>query len=132
MSRSPVVGLMVAACALLAAGCEGAKTASSQAKEAAKEAAKGAQEATKEAQEVAKRAADAAKATFAKPIEDALPKIEEKIKGLKGDAMTKAQEKYESVKKMVEELKSVGPDKWESLKDGLTKAFDELKKLVGL
>ena len=47
-------------------------------------------------------------------------------------AMTKAQEKYESVKKMVEELKSVGPDKWESLKDGLTKAFDELKKLVGL
>ncbi len=128
MSRSLVLGLVVTACALWAVGCEGAKTASSKAKEAAESA----QESAAEAKEAAKKAADAAKVTFLKPVEDAMPKIEEKIKGLSGDTATKAQEKYEAVKKMIEELKSAGPDKWESLKDGLTKAFGELKKMVGM
>jgi hypothetical protein len=33
---------------------------------------------------------------------------------------------------LLEKFKSAAPDKWESLKEGLVKAFDELKKLVGL
>jgi len=128
MSRSLGLGLLVTACGLFALGCDSAKTAASKAEDAAKSA----EGAAKGAQEAAKKAAEAAKTAVVKPIEEALPKIEEKIKGLSGDALTKAKEKYEQVKKMIAEFQAAGPEKWESLKDGLTKAFAELKTMVGL
>lgn len=45
---------------------------------------------------------------------------------------TKAKEKLEQFKQLLEQFKSAAPDKWESLKDGLMQAFTELKKLVGI
>jgi hypothetical protein len=128
MARSLSVGLLAMTCGLFAIGCDSAKTAASKAQDAAKSA----EGAAKDAKEAAMKAAEAAKTAVVKPIEEALPKIEEKIKGLSGDAMTKAKEKYEAFKKLIAEFKAAGPEKWESLKDGLTKAFDELKKMVGL
>jgi hypothetical protein len=67
-----------------------------------------------------------------KPVEEALPKIEEKLKGLSGESATKAKEKFEEFKKLLEQFKTAAPDKWEALKEGLVKAYDDLKKLVGL
>jgi hypothetical protein len=124
------VGLVV--CGLLVAGCEPASSASKKAEEGVKKAAGQAKEAAKEAKEAAKEAADAARVAFLKPIQDALPKIEEKVKGLSGETATKAKEKLADFTKLLGQLKSAAPDKWESLKDGLMKAFNELKKLVGM
>jgi hypothetical protein len=146
------VGLVV--CGLLVAGCdttnsaakkadevakkaagevkEAAKDVKEGAKEAAKEVKEGAKEVAQEAKEGAKKAADAAKLAVLKPVEDALPKIEEKIKALSGESATKAKQKFEEFKKLLEQFKSAAPEKWESLKDGLMKSFDDLKKLVGM
>ena len=79
-----------------------------------------------------KEAADKARLAVIKPMEEELPKIEEKIKGLSGESATEAKEKLAAFKKSLEQFKSAAPDKWESLKDGLLKQFEELKKLVGL
>jgi DNA anti-recombination protein RmuC len=111
---------------------EVAKQAAGEAKEVAKQAAGEAKEVAKAAKEKAKEAADAAKLAVLKPVEEALPKIEEKIKGLSGESATKAKEKFEEFKKLLEQFKSAAPEKWESLKAGLMKSFDELKKLVGI
>jgi hypothetical protein len=118
--------------ALLTAGCEQAKTKASQAGEVAKKAAAKATAAADSAAASAKEAAESAKTAILKGIEDGLPKIEEKIKGLNGDAASKAKEKFEAFKKLLEEFKSAAPDKWESLKSNLVKEFEDLKKLVGL
>ena len=67
-----------------------------------------------------------------KQIQEGLPKIEEKIKGLSGEAATKAKEKFEQFKKLLEDFKAAAPDKWESLKDALMEKYHELMKLVGL
>jgi hypothetical protein len=124
------VGLVV--CGLLVAGCEVASSAGKKAEEGAKKAAGQAKEAAKEAKESAKEAVDAARVAVLKPIQEVLPKIEEKIKGLSGETATKAKEKLADFTKLLEQFKSAAPDKWESLKDGLIKAFNELKKLVGM
>jgi hypothetical protein len=76
----------------------------------------------------AKEAVDAAKLAVLKESEDVLPKIEEKIKGLTGETATKAKEKLEEFKKLLEEFKSAAPGKWESLKEELMNKFAELKK----
>jgi hypothetical protein len=138
-------GLLVSG--LLIAGCdaannaakkteEGAKKAAGQAKEAAKEGVKEMKEVAKEAgektKEMAKDAVEAAKSTVLKPIMDAMPKLEEKLKGLSGESATKAKEAFEQFKKKLEEFKSAAPDKWEALKEGLLKEFAELKKLLGM
>ena len=117
---------------LLAAGCDQAKNAATRVEERAKKEASQAEDLTKRAKEGVKEAADKARLAVIKPVEEELPKIEEKIKDLSGDSATKAKEKFEEFKKLLEQFKSAAPDKWESLKDGLMKEFDELKKLVGL
>jgi len=104
---------------------EGAEKEASQAKDLAKRA-------KEEVKEDVKEAADKARLTVIKPVEEELPKIEEKIKGLSGESATKAKEKFEQFKKLLQQFQSAAPDKWEALKDGLMKEFDELKKLVGL
>jgi hypothetical protein len=124
------VGFVVLA--LLAAGCDQAKNAATKIEEKAKNEATQAADLAKRAKEDVKEAAEKAKLAVVKPIEAELPKIEDKIKELSGESATKAQEKFKEFKKLLEEFKSAAPDKWESLKDGLMKEFDELKKLVGL
>jgi hypothetical protein len=117
---------------LLAAGCDTARNAATRAEEGAKKEADKAKELAQKAEEGAKEAADKARLAVIKPIEEELPRIEEKIKGLSGDSATKAKEKFEEFKERLGQFKSAAPDKWESLKDGLMKDFEDLKKLVGL
>jgi hypothetical protein len=123
MIRTWIVSVGFVALGLLATGCgsEGAKKLASEAKDVAKI-----------AKQDVKEVVDEAKLAVIKPIEEALPKIEEKIKGLSGESATKAKEKFEEFKKSLEQFKTAAPGKWESLKEGLVKEFEELKKLVGL
>lgn len=109
---------------------EASKEVKEKASEAGKEVKEKASEAGKEVKEAAVKAGEAAKAAFIKPIQDALPKIEEKMKGLSGDSLAKAKVKFDEIKKLLADFDKAGPDKWESLKEGVTKAFEELKKLV--
>ena len=151
MMRTWVVSVGFVAAALLVAGCDsgaGKKTeqgvkkvagevkdvgtkVAGEVKDVAKKAAGEAEELAKEAKEGAEKMADAAKLAVLKPVEDALPKIEEKIKGLKGESATKAKENLEEFKKHLEQFKSAAPEKWQSLKDGLMKSFSDLKKHTG-
>jgi hypothetical protein len=117
---------------LLATGCDTAKNAATKVEADVKKEASQASDLAKKAKEDVKEVAEKARATFIKPIEAELPKIEDKIKELSGDAATKAKEKFAAFKKLLEDFKSAAPDKWESLKEGLMKEFDDLKKLVGL
>ena len=114
-------GLVV--CTLLA-GCDKANTAAKRAEEEAKKA--GA-----EAKELAKESEEKAKVAVVRPIEEALPKIEDKIKGLSGEAATKAKEKLADLKRLLEEVKTSAPAQWNSLKERLERSFEELKKAVG-
>jgi hypothetical protein len=50
----------------------------------------------------------------------------------RGDAKIKAAEKLEEVKRLLEEVQPASPERRESLKSGLAKAIDELKKMVGM
>jgi hypothetical protein len=117
---------------LLAAGCDTAKNAATKVEAEAKAGASQAKDLAKHAKDDVKEAAEKAKLAVIKPIEEELPKIEEKIKGLSGETATKAKEKFEAFKKLLDQFKSAAPDKWEALKDGLLKEFEELKKLVGM
>jgi hypothetical protein len=123
----------VVSCAI-ASGCD--STAAKKVEEKSKtgvEAVKNAtKEGVKEVKEAAAGAVDMARDAVVKPIQELLPKIEDKINGLSGDAKTKASEKLEEVKKLLEEVKAAAPDKWESLKSKLATAFDALKKTVGM
>src|SRR5262245_44558834 len=114
MIRTWMVGIGFAVCGLLAAGCEAANSA-------AKKAGEGAKEAAKQVKETAKEVADTAKTAVLKPIQAAMPQIEEKIKGLSGETLTKAKEKFEAFKKLLEQFQSAAPDKWETLKGELMK-----------
>jgi hypothetical protein len=124
------VGFVVLA--VLAAGCDTAKNVATKVEEKAKQEATQAEDLAKRAKEDVKEAAEKAKLAVVKPIEADLPKIEEKIKELSGETATKAKEMFAAFKKHLEDFKSAAPDKWESLKEGLIKDFEELKKLVGL
>ena len=72
------------------------------------------------------------KAEFVKPIEAMVPKIEEKIKGLSGDAKATATTKLDELAALIKEFKAAAPDKWEGMKEKLTEKLAEVKKLVGL
>jgi hypothetical protein len=132
MLRTLLSGGGLVALALLITGCEGAKNKASEAATAAKKAASEAKEAAGNAAESAKEAIEAAKASVSKKIEEGLPKIQAKIDGLSGDAKSKAQEKFDELKKSLSEFKSTAPDKWEALKAKATEQFEELKKMVGM
>ena len=77
-------------------------------------------------------AGDAAKDNVVKPIEAEYPKVEERIKGLTGDAASTAKTKFEQVKKLVGEFRKASADGLSSAKDKLVEAFADLKKAVGL
>jgi predicted butyrate kinase (DUF1464 family) len=134
MKPSFLLGIgFVVSCAL-ASGCDStaAKKVEDKSKagvEAVKSATK---EGVKEVKDAAASAADMAREAVVKPIQELLPKIEDKITSMSGDAKTKATEKLEEVKKLLEEVKAAAPDKWEALKSKLAAAFDELKKMVGM
>jgi vacuolar-type H+-ATPase subunit E/Vma4 len=113
-----------------------AKEAAKEAKEAAKEASHSAVEAGKSAVEkgkdMTKEAADKLKEGVVKPVSDFLPKAEEKLKGLSGDAATKGKEKLEAVKKLIEEFKAAPSEKLGEMKDKVIAAVKELAKTAGL
>ena len=132
MARTWMLSVGFVVLGLLAAGFDTAKNAATKVEEKAKQEASQAEDLAKRAKEGVKEAADKARLAVIKPVEEELPRIEEKIKGLSGDSATKAKEKFEEFKERLGQFKSAAPDKWESLKDGLMKEFEELKKLVGL
>jgi hypothetical protein len=125
MIRTCMTRVCFVACALMVAGCDSTNKAAKKVEEGAKSVAA-------EVKVLAKEAAEEAKVAVIKPVEEALPKIEEKIKGLSGETAAKAKEKFVESKKLLEEFKSAAPGQWQSLKDGLIKSFEELKKLTGL
>jgi hypothetical protein len=129
-----LLGIGTLLCCSLATGCD--STAAKKVEEKSKEGVQAVKSATKEGvkevKEAAAGAVDKAKEAVVKPMQELLPKIEDKIKSMSGDAKTKATEKLEEVKKLLEEAKTAAPDKWETLKSKLATALDDLKKLVGM
>ncbi len=71
-------------------------------------------------------------AVLTKSVEDALPKIEEKIKGLTGDNAKSASDLLANVKKMLAELKTNPKEKIKEVGALLTTKLAELKTMVGL
>jgi hypothetical protein len=137
MMRTIVGGCGFVAIVLMAAGCDAAKTSTMgtvarRAAAAARTAADDAKDAAGKAVDAAKDAVASAKEAVSKKIEEGLPKIQDKINALSGDAKIKAQEKFDELKKSLSEFKETAPDKWEALKAKATEQFDELKKLVGM
>jgi gas vesicle protein len=100
---------------------EGAEKAGEKIKEGAEKAKEGLADAGKKLQE-----------EVLKPIMDKMPAVEEKIKGLTGEAGTKAKAAYEEVKKLVEEFKAAPGDKLADLGKKLKDKFAELAKMVGV
>lgn len=113
-----------------------AKEAVKDAKDAASAAGKSAVDAGKSAvdkgKEMAKEAADKLREGVIKPAADFLPKVEEKLKAMTGDTATKAKEKLEAVKKLIEEFKAAPSEKLGELKDKVLAAIKELAGMVGL
>ena len=122
----------LAAVGLFAVGCDTANSATKSAASSAKAAAATAEKAADKATDMAAKAGDAAKEAVVKPVESMYEKVEEKIKGLSGDAMTKAKAKFDEVKKLVLDFKASPADGMAALKDKLTAAVAELKTMVGL
>ena len=71
-------------------------------------------------------------AVLTKSVEDALPKIEEKIKGLTGDKAKSASDLLANVKKLFDELKTNPKEKIKEVGAVLTTKLAELNKMVGL
>jgi len=131
MLRRLAVAMGVAAACGLAAGCGGSSGSIGSPPGGTLDKMKDAVAAGEaKAKEAAEGAEAAAKETVVKPIVDAYPKIEEKIKAMSGGAAKAAGEKFEALKNLVNEFKTA--EKWEDLKDKLHKAFEDLKKAVGL
>ncbi|MGL4423815.1 MAG: hypothetical protein ACRCZF_24385 [Gemmataceae bacterium] len=91
-----------------------------------------AKEVGEKAKEMGKEALEITREKVMKPVTEAMPKIEEKIKGLSGDAMTKAKTQYDALKKMVEEFKAAPGEKLGEIGEKITTALAELKKSLGL
>jgi hypothetical protein len=131
-ARKSAADAKVAAEKAAAHAKEAAEKAASAAKEDAEKAAAQAKEAAGKAADAAKQAVTAAKDALAKKFDDNMPKIQEKINGLSGDAKTKAQAQYDELKKTYEEAKASAPDQWEALKTKATEQYDALRKTLGL
>jgi hypothetical protein len=108
-----------------AEGMEKAKAAAAKAGEAVKET-------TEKAKEMGKEALEAAKKKVVEPIAAMYPQVEEKLKGLTGDAATKAKEKFELVKKLVKDFTDSPAESMDGVKTKLVEAVAELKKMIGL
>jgi hypothetical protein len=147
MVRQLVLGLGLAAAAVFAVGCNsgssGTKVADSEKKdvttmmkekagEAAKEAKEAVKDAAKDAKEAVKDAKEWTKEHVTKAIEEDLPKVEAKIKGMSGDAGTKAKEAFAAFKKQFDEFKDAPADKIREQGEKLKEAFAKLKTQVGL
>lgn len=122
----------LAAVGVFAVGCDTATSGAKKAEDTAKGAAKGAQVAADKAKDAAAVAGDAAKETVVKPVEGMYEKVEEKLKAMSGDTLTKAKEQFEAVKRLVTEFKASPAEGMAAIKDKLMTAVTELKKLVGL
>jgi hypothetical protein len=118
MRRLTLLGLLAAA-----VGCDAASSAARKAE---------AEKAADRAKEAAGQAGDAARENVVKPIREALPGIEAKMKTMAGDALALAKEKYEAVKRLLAEFETAPADKLKDVGERLTQAFADLKRQVGL
>jgi hypothetical protein len=125
MTKRFALAVAWVACVLFLTGCEAAKDAAS------KEGAKAKETANKVMDEASKKLSEAKEGVL-KPITEMLPKIQEKISALTGDKAKDAQAKFEEFKKLLEEYKGSAGEKAGELKDKLLKAFEDLKKMVGM
>src|SRR5262249_5881882 len=86
MVRTSMVSFGFMAFGLLAVGC--GDNAAKKVEEGAKKLASEAKDLAKHAKEDVKEVSEEARVALVKPVEEALPKIEEKIKGLSGESAT--------------------------------------------
>jgi len=126
MIRAATLAIGVAIAAVLTAGCDDKK--SSVLSNAPSDVQSMADDAKKQAAMTMAKG----KAEFIKPIEALIPKIEEKIKDMTGDAKTAATNKLGDLKTLITDFMAAGPDKWEGMKTKITDTVAELKKMVGL
>lgn len=72
----------------------------------------------------------AAKENYVKPMKEELAKLDEKIKGMSGDAKVKAEERRQELAKKLDEFENASEEKWADLKVGVDRAYDDLKDAV--
>jgi hypothetical protein len=122
MIRAATLAIGVAIAAVVTAGCDDKKSSALSGVESMAEAGR------KQAEVgIAK-----GKEEFIKPVQAMIPKIEEKIKGLTGDAKATATTKLDDLKTLITDFMAATPDKLEGLKTKVTESVAELKKMVGL
>jgi hypothetical protein len=126
MSRAALSFIGLGVAAVLTAGCDDKKSSGSVSLPTAVKSLE--EKGKKEAEELMAKG----KADFLKPVEAMIPKIEEKIKGLSGDAKSTATTKFDELTALIKDFKSAAPDKWEGMKEKLTEKLADIKKLVGL
>ncbi len=85
-----------------------------------------------DAKKAIEKGGDKLKDETVKPIEEAMPKIQDKIKSMAGDAQVSAQSAFDGLKKLVEEFKASPSDKMKDLVKPLMEKFEALKKSVGM
>ena len=139
--RTTILAGGLAAAGLLTGGCEPAKptaptpatrTAEARARDAGAAVGRAADQVGDAAVKAAGTAGDAAKENVVKPVEEMYPKVEDRLKGLTGDAAATAKDKYARVKTLVAEFRAASADGLAAAKDKLLAAVEELKKAVGL
>jgi glutamyl-tRNA reductase len=118
------------AAAVFASGCDKASSAGSAAASAAKDM-------KDKGGDAAKGAMDAGKEMLEKAQKELMDKfdmkaVEGKIAALTGDKATAAKASFEKFKTMLTEFKAAPMEKMAEWKDKLMKAYDDLKKEVGL
>ena len=130
MIRKFVLGLGTCAIAFLAVGCDKAATTATQTGPSASDMERMKNMGAAQGANAVGAAMDPAVLT--KSVEEALPKIEEKIKGLTGDKAKSASDMLANVKKLFDELKTNPKEKIKEVGAVLTTKLAELKTMVGL
>jgi hypothetical protein len=137
MCRFTLTALAICTAALLA-GCKGESSPETDAK------VKRAKEDIKRAASTTAEAAAAKRDEYAKEMHKQLTALDVKIADLQdqvsnaaGETKKKLERKLEETKsrhsdaaRKLEELKAASADRWEKLKDGMGKAYEDLKKVI--
>src|SRR5262245_2884701 len=114
MIRAVTVTIGVAIAAVLTAGCDDKKSS------VVSNATGGVEMMAEAGRKQAEAGIAKGKEEFVKPIQALIPQIEEKIKGLTGDAKSTATTKLDDLKKLITDFMAATPDKLEGLKTKIT------------
>jgi hypothetical protein len=126
MIRAATLAIGVAIAAVLTVGCDDKKSS------VLSNAPSGVESMAEAGRKQAEVGIAKGKEEFIKPVQAMIPKIEEKIKGLTGDAKATATTKLDDLKTLITDFMAATPDKLEGLKTKVTESVAELKKMVGL